>query len=163
MAWDVGQELLSGIPRFSCRFSGCADVPRARCWWGGKGVCAYRGRPVWGKEFILVALDVCSSTGLLPGSHNVGDSLPRRGRCLQKKKSKELRASPWDLGFCCMQQEAPYILCVGGNTLCRHSFVPHKVKTSRRWAKSPYSHPVCRRNSSKLCGDWNFITPLHRG
>lgn len=103
---------------------------------------------------------VCSSTDLLPGSHSIGDSLPHRGRCLQKRKSKELRASPWDLGFCCMQQEAPYLLCVGGNTPCRYSFVPYKIKMSHRWAKSPYSHPVCGRNNSKLCGDWNFILSI---
>lgn len=40
------------IPGFSCRFSGCADLHRARCWWGGRHICRYkhRGRPTPGER-----------------------------------------------------------------------------------------------------------------
>lgn len=78
---------------------------------------------------------------------------------MSEKKSKmiKVRVSPQDPDFCCMQQEAGYILCVGEDILCRHRFLPYKVKIGHRWPKSLYINPVYRRKNSRLCSDWNFI------
>lgn len=62
LEWDVGEELLSGIPVFFCPFSSCTDLYRARCWWACNCVCRYmclkkQANP---GKIILLALDVCS-------------------------------------------------------------------------------------------------------
>lgn len=81
-----------------------------------------------------------------PGSHSIGDSLLQRGRCLRKRaKTTSVGSSCQDLHFCCMQQEAGHILCVGEVTLCRQ--IPYEVKISPRWAKSLYIYPAYRRKN----------------
>lgn len=106
------------------------------------------------KPFSLArALPRCTE----PGSHSMRDSLLHRGRCLGKRAKPVVSCQ--DLHFCCMQQGASYILCVGEDTLCRQ--IPYEVKISPRWANSFCVNPVYRRKNSKSCSDKNFV--LHIG
>lgn len=107
----------------------------------------------WVPFSLAGALVCCTGQG-----HTIEGTVCCTEADISEKKSKNIkvRASPRDSDFCCVQQEAGDILCIGEDTLCRHRFVPYKVKIGHRWAKSLCINPLYRRKNSKLCGDWNF-------